>query len=128
MKTDYLGITIPRLNRRSFFLTILASMFLFVAIGLAVDALLRGLLGIHTSNGEPSALFVPSIVLWWVYAPFCAVKRLHDANTSGWWLLLGLVPFVNILLLVRLFFGKGDASANKYGKPEKRVYILGLGL
>jgi len=128
VKTDYLGITIPRLNRRSFFLTILVSMFVFLTAGLLFDGLLRGLLGIHTSNGEPSVLVIPFIVLWWVYAPFCALKRLHDTSTPGWWLILGLIPVVSIALFVRLFFSKGDAGANKYGKPEKRVYILGLGL
>lgn len=29
-----------------------------------------------------------------------AVRRLHDTNRSGWWVLLYLVPFGNVVLLV----------------------------
>ncbi|WP_052207210.1 DUF805 domain-containing protein [Sinomonas humi] len=31
------------------------------------------------------------------------VRRLHDANFSGWWLLLGLVPFVGSMALLVMF-------------------------
>jgi uncharacterized membrane protein YhaH (DUF805 family) len=29
-----------------------------------------------------------------------AIRRLHDTNRSGWWLLVGLVPFVGWLILL----------------------------
>jgi uncharacterized membrane protein YhaH (DUF805 family) len=28
------------------------------------------------------------------------IRRLHDTNRSGWWLLVGLVPFIGWLLLL----------------------------
>ena len=31
-----------------------------------------------------------------------AVRRLHDTDRSGWWFLLGFVPFANIVLLLSL--------------------------
>lgn len=40
------------------------------------------------------ATIVPGIAL--------SVRRLHDANLSGWWLLLGLVPFGGLALLIML--------------------------
>ena len=32
-----------------------------------------------------------------------AVRRLHDTDRSGWWFLLGFVPFANIVLLIFFF-------------------------
>ena len=46
-------------------------------------------------------------------------KRLHDLNASGWWqLILGFVPFGQLLLIALLFF-KGTEGANRYGEPTK---------
>ena len=39
-----------------------------------------------------------------------AVRRLHDVGKSGWWLLLGFVPFVGQLVL--LYFYVQPSSPN----------------
>jgi uncharacterized membrane protein YhaH (DUF805 family) len=44
-------------------------------------------------------------------------KRLHDLGYSGWWALFLLVPLVNIIASLMLFFYPGDSIENKYGKP-----------
>jgi len=48
-------------------------------------------------SGALAALFyvgtlLPSIAV--------GIRRLHDTNRSGWWLLVGLVPFVGWLVLL----------------------------
>ncbi len=43
-----------------------------------------------------------------------AVRRLHDTGKSGWYLLLGLVPF-GVLALLVFMFEDGDPSSNRYG-------------
>jgi uncharacterized membrane protein YhaH (DUF805 family) len=128
MEQDYLGISLKRLNRRSFLLTILVSMLLFVAVGLLFDALYRGIFNAQTSDGGATWVLVPFIVLWWFYASSCTVRRLHDINASGWWSVAIFVPFANLILLIRLFFSKGTADKNKYGQPHTRTHILGLGI
>lgn len=128
MKQDYLGISLKRLNRRSFLLTILFSIFLFVVVGLLLDMIYRTLFNVHTVDGEPTWVLIPFILLWWVYAASCAVRRLHDINASGWWSITIFVPFANFVLLIRLFFDRGTDSKNKYGQPHTRTHILGLGL
>ena len=40
-----------------------------------------------------------------------AIRRYHDSNHSGWWL---LCPIVNIVLL----FYASTEGANEYGEPE----------
>ena len=55
-----------------------------------------------------------------------AVRRLHDTGRSGWWYLLGLVPFAG---LVVLWFVLQDSQAgdNAYGPSPKHEPVLGGG-
>ncbi len=46
------------------------------------------------------------------------VRRLHDTDRSGWWLLLGLVPFGGIVLLV-FYCLEGLRGPNRYGPDPK---------
>ena len=48
----------------------------------------------------------------------CGVRRLHDQNKSGWYMLLGLVPIANIVLLVFMFLD-GTPGPNQYGPDPK---------
>lgn len=48
-----------------------------------------------------------------------AVRRLHDIDRTGWWLLVSFVPLVGILLLLVWFARPGDAGANRFG-PDPR--------
>jgi len=57
--------------------------------------------------------------LFWLIAIYpsiaFAVKRVHDRDRSGWFLLLGIIPIVNIWLSIELGFLKGTSGSNKYG-------------
>ena len=44
-----------------------------------------------------------------------SVKRCHDRNRSGWFLLVGLIPLVNIWVLIELGFLRGTIGDNQYG-------------
>ncbi|MBQ4246425.1 MAG: DUF805 domain-containing protein [Succinivibrio sp.] len=43
------------------------------------------------------------------------VRRLHDTNRSGWWLLLCFVPFVGSIVILVFMCLEGTKGANKYG-------------
>lgn len=43
------------------------------------------------------------------------VRRLHDGNRSGWWLLVALVPVVGAFLLIYWFVQRGTVGANNFG-------------
>lgn len=43
------------------------------------------------------------------------VRRLHDFDKSGWWYLLGFVPFVNFIMGLILLLAPGTPGANQYG-------------
>ena len=43
------------------------------------------------------------------------VRRLHDLDKSGWWLLVMCIPFVNFFLGIYILFFKGTKGRNQYG-------------
>ena len=45
-----------------------------------------------------------------------AVRRLHDIDKSGWWLLLMVVPLVN-LILIYWYCQTGSDVGNRFGDP-----------
>jgi uncharacterized membrane protein YhaH (DUF805 family) len=44
-----------------------------------------------------------------------AVRRLHDTDRSGWWLLISLIPLIGAILLIVWFCTKGSVSQNRFG-------------
>jgi uncharacterized membrane protein YhaH (DUF805 family) len=51
-----------------------------------------------------------------IFIPFLAlsVRRLHDTNRSGWWLLLNFAPFGEIVVFIFSFL-PSTVGSNKYG-------------
>lgn len=50
-----------------------------------------------------------------------AVRRLHDTNRSGWWLLLGLIPLIGSIWLIVLFCFDSHPGENRFGKKPKEA-------
>ncbi len=57
------------------------------------------------------ALLLPSLA--------AAVRRLHDTNRSGWFLLIALIPFLGVVILIVWLATEGDAGTNQYGESPK---------
>jgi uncharacterized membrane protein YhaH (DUF805 family) len=53
------------------------------------------------------AIIYPSLAI--------SAKRCHDRGRSGWFLLLNLVPLVNIWVFIELGFLRGTVGDNQYG-------------
>ena len=46
------------------------------------------------------------------------IKRFHDRDKSGWWVLIVLIPIIGaIWLLIELGFLKGTLGPNRFGSP-----------
>lgn len=56
------------------------------------------------------ATFFPSLSV--------SIRRLHDVNRSGWWLLL-IFTIIGIFLLLYWYVQPGDRRANKYGEDAE---------
>ena len=48
------------------------------------------------------------------------VRRLHDINKSGWWILLWLVFVLGWIIVIKWAVEKGDKSVNKYGANPRQ--------
>ena len=65
--------------------------------------------------------FVLLIGLLMLIIPFISVsvRRLHDVGQSGWMLLIGIIPIVNLVggfvLLYWFIFGAGEEQENRFG-------------
>ena len=57
------------------------------------------------------AVLVPSIAV--------GIRRLHDTDKSGWWLLIALVPFVGFIILIVFFAMDSTRGTNQWGTSEK---------
>jgi uncharacterized membrane protein YhaH (DUF805 family) len=65
--------------------------------------LLSGLYGL--------AVLVPNIAV--------TVRRLHDTDRSGWWILIGLIPLIGAIVLLVFMLLDGTPGDNKYGPSPK---------
>lgn len=57
------------------------------------------------------AIIIPSLAV--------SVRRLHDTDRSGWWLLILLIPFIGLIVLLVFMFLDGSPGTNKYGANPK---------
>jgi uncharacterized membrane protein YhaH (DUF805 family) len=83
----------------------------------AVEALIIILNSILNSSGGSSALFaVGFIVVFYLDLVLLAllIRRLHDIDKSGWWVFIGLVPFVGPIVLLVFTVLEGTPGLNRY--------------
>ena len=78
-----------------------------------------------TDPGASTAFFdfltLPIVLVWLaLIIPNLAVtvRRLHDQDKSGWWILINLIPFGGLVLLVFMFID-GTPGDNQFGPNPK---------
>jgi len=82
------------------------------------SAMMGGMAGSPESMGTLSIIVLALITIVSLVIGVMFVKRrLNDLNRSGWWMLLFIVPVVNLLLIIYLLFFPGTDGANNYGPP-----------
>lgn len=64
------------------------------------------------------ALLVAFGLPFFVLGVIFNIRRLHDINFGAWWLLIGLVPLLNLLFFLAMMFWPGTAGSNNYGAPR----------
>ncbi len=89
---------------------------MFAIIGYIVFAIIDSIIGTF-----------PLLYVLWAIAillPSLAVtvRRLHDLDKSGWWILISVIPFIGAVILLIWFVSPGDDGANRFG--ESPLYSL----
>lgn len=87
-----------------------------ISIALTVVDVVLGTFDAETGVSLLSALYslavlIPSIAV--------SVRRLHDTDRTGWWLLIALVPLIGLIVLLVFMFLDSEPGDNKYGANPK---------
>lgn len=98
-----------------------------VVITLAIDAVFFGTGEMTTTatsaafqaDAGPAAL-VASLALV-LPALGVAVRRLHDTDRRGWWVLLGLIPFLGAVVLIVFYALDSTPGHNRFGPNPQRA-------
>lgn len=102
-----------RARRKEYWFFFLVTVVICIALGV-VD----GIIGTVSRSGigvlstlYSLATLIPGLAV--------GVRRLHDTNRSGWWLLICLVPIIGVIVLIVFLVQDSQAEANAYGPNPK---------
>ena len=103
-----------RVDRRQWWLRLVVPVLVVTLLLSFVDAAL-GTFDPESGLGLLNGIFalialIPSIIVH--------IKRFHDRDKSGWWVLIGFIPIIGAFwLLIELGFLAGTPGPNHYGPP-----------
>jgi len=101
-----------RVSRRTYWV-----LFIFSFIGMLFAA------GVDAKMKDQDTALVSVLFMLIIFWPSLAiqVKRWHDRNKSGWWVLINVVPFIGPLwAIVENGFLKGTAESNRFGENPRQ--------
>ena len=103
-----------RSRRKEYWYFVLFNIIVGIVLA-AIDALL-GTFSSSSNIGLLSGIYslavlIPTLAL--------TVRRLHDVDRTGWWILIGLVPLIGGIVLLVFALLDGTPSSNQYGSNPK---------
>jgi uncharacterized membrane protein YhaH (DUF805 family) len=97
-------------RRQEYWYFVLFHILLYVLLSI-ITGVIGGKIGASLLSLYSVAVFLPGLA--------ATVRRLHDTNRSGWWLLITLVPVVGAIVLLVFLAQESHAIDNQYGpRPE----------
>lgn len=97
---------------------------LFYVLIYVVLAFIDGVTGTYNAGagmGILSGIFILAIL---IPSLSVSVRRLHDIDRTGWWLLIGFIPLIGGLVLFIFTVMDGTKGENTYGPDPKHVASL----
>ncbi|WP_433168765.1 DUF805 domain-containing protein [Kribbella sp. CA-247076] len=100
---------------------------LFNVIVSIILSILDRALGLTYGSGASQSGWLSTIYSLAVLIPSIAVgvRRMHDTNRSGWWILINLIPCVGFIWFIVLAAQEGTAGDNQYGPDPKAAERFG---
>ena len=89
---------------------------LLISIVLAVIDGVTGTLSAEAGIGLLGAFYALAVLIPGIAV---SVRRLHDTNRSGWWLLIVLVPLIGAIVLLVFMVQDSQPGENQYGPNPK---------
>lgn len=99
---------------------------LFSLFNLIISLILIGVdLSSGTFNAQLGMGFFDGIYTFAVLLPCLAVtvRRLHDTDRSGWWLLVALIPVIGAIALFVFLVQDSKQGQNQFGTNPKEALI-----
>ena len=105
-----------RARRKEYWMFTLFNVLISIALTF-LDVLLLG----HDMGDPESIGIVSTIYSLAVLLPSLAVsiRRLHDTDRSGWWLLIALIPLIGAIVLLVFMCLDGTRGSNRFGVNPK---------
>jgi uncharacterized membrane protein YhaH (DUF805 family) len=91
---------------------------IIVTVVLALIDTLLGTFNIVQGVGLLSGIYSLAVLI-----PTLAVmvRRLHDIDRTGWWILINLIPLVGTIVLLVFALTPGTPGSNRYGPDPKQA-------
>ncbi len=103
-----------RARRREYWFFVLFNLLISLALG-ALDGILGTFdaqAGIGVLGGLYAlAVFIPALAV--------TVRRLHDIDRSGWWILIGFIPLIGAIILLVFLVLDSNSGSNRFGENPK---------
>ena len=113
-----------RSRRKEYWMFVLLQMLILIPV--AILAILMGGPVEDPANplGSTAILIVLGVYFLVFFIPGLAVqvRRFHDQDKSGWFILLGLIPYVGSLILLVFMCLEGTRGPNRFGPDPKDPY------
>ena len=105
-----------RSRRMEYWYFVLFNLVVYIVFSL-IDALL-GTFNIVQGVGLLSGIYSLAVLI-----PTLAVmvRRLHDIDRTGWWILINLIPLVGTIVLLVFALTPGTPGSNRYGPDPKQA-------
>lgn len=103
-----------RARRKEYWMFVLFYVIIYVILGI-----IDGLIGTSANNsfgGLLAGLFGLAVLLPSIGV---GIRRMHDTNRSGWWILISLIPCIGWIWFIVLAAQEGTIGDNQYGPDPK---------
>lgn len=105
-----------RAQRKEYWLFVLFN--LIVSIVLTIVDRLTGTYSADYGMGALGAVYALAVLLPGIGV---SVRRLHDTDRSGWWLLIVFIPILGALVLLVFMILDGTPGTNRFGPNPKEA-------
>jgi uncharacterized membrane protein YhaH (DUF805 family) len=105
-----------RSRRKEYWYFVLFNFLISIGIGL-VSSAAGAILSVEWLGFAAVLLYFLAVL---TPAVAVTVRRLHDTGRSGWWILLGVVPVLGVIMLLFMVQGS-EAGQNSYGPNPKEA-------
>ena len=108
------AVFIGRARRKEYWFFVLFN-FIFAIVLVFIDGMI-GTFDAETGYGVLSGIYGLAVLIPGIAV---SIRRLHDTDRVGWWLLICFIPLIGAIWLLVLMVLDGTAGQNQYGPDPK---------